>query len=198
MILISGEALIDLIPDPEKDGRYDAVRGGSPYNVAIGLARLGVADRIRFAHVRRTPTAKRSPRPRRAMASISPSSCGTSGRRPSLSSCGAPPRPVRAIPSTSTRPRSTDPGRFRRSGRRSRAICMSARSPPSIRVMATGWSRRSRRRDRTRPQLRSEHPPAGHAEPRCGRRAGRAAGVARPCREGERRGPAMALSGPLG
>ena len=41
MILISGEALIDLIPDPDKDGRYDAVRGGSPYNVAIGLGRLG-------------------------------------------------------------------------------------------------------------------------------------------------------------
>lgn len=41
MILISGEALVDLIPDPEKDGRYDAVRGGSPYNVAIGLGRLG-------------------------------------------------------------------------------------------------------------------------------------------------------------
>jgi fructokinase len=39
MILISGEALIDLIPD--REGRYDAVRGGSPYNVAIGLARLG-------------------------------------------------------------------------------------------------------------------------------------------------------------
>ena len=41
MILISGEALIDLIPDPERDGRYDAVLGGSPYNVAIGLGRLG-------------------------------------------------------------------------------------------------------------------------------------------------------------
>jgi len=41
MILISGEALIDLIPDAEQDGRYDAVLGGSPYNVAIGLARLG-------------------------------------------------------------------------------------------------------------------------------------------------------------
>ena len=41
MILISGEALIDLIPDPQQDGRYDAVLGGSPYNVAIGLARLG-------------------------------------------------------------------------------------------------------------------------------------------------------------
>src|SRR5271163_2157078 len=41
MILISGEALIDLIPDPIKAGAYDAVLGGSPYNVAIGLARLG-------------------------------------------------------------------------------------------------------------------------------------------------------------
>lgn len=41
MILISGEALIDLIPDPGMEGRYDAVLGGSPYNVAIGLARLG-------------------------------------------------------------------------------------------------------------------------------------------------------------
>jgi fructokinase len=41
MILISGEALIDLIPDPDKENGYDAVLGGSPYNVAIGLARLG-------------------------------------------------------------------------------------------------------------------------------------------------------------
>jgi fructokinase len=41
MILVSGEALIDLIPVADEDGRYDAVRGGSPYNVAIGMARLG-------------------------------------------------------------------------------------------------------------------------------------------------------------
>ena len=41
MILISGEALIDLIPDPVKASAYDVVLGGSPYNVAIGLARLG-------------------------------------------------------------------------------------------------------------------------------------------------------------
>ena len=41
MILISGEALIDLIPDPKVADRYDAVLGGSPFNVAIGLARLG-------------------------------------------------------------------------------------------------------------------------------------------------------------
>src|SRR6201996_4641304 len=41
MILISGEALIDLIPDLTKASAYDALLGGSPYNVAIGLARLG-------------------------------------------------------------------------------------------------------------------------------------------------------------
>ncbi len=41
MILVSGEALIDLIPDPVKASAYDAVLGGSPYNVAVGLARLG-------------------------------------------------------------------------------------------------------------------------------------------------------------
>jgi fructokinase len=41
MILISGEALVDLIPDRVRDGAYDAVLGGSPYNVAIGLSRLG-------------------------------------------------------------------------------------------------------------------------------------------------------------
>ena len=41
MILISGEALIDLIPDPDRANAYDAVLGGSPYNVAIGLGRLG-------------------------------------------------------------------------------------------------------------------------------------------------------------
>ena len=41
MILVSGEALMDLIPDPERAGAYDAVLGGSPFNVALGYARLG-------------------------------------------------------------------------------------------------------------------------------------------------------------
>lgn len=41
MILISGEALVDLIPDPNKANGYDAVLGGSPFNVARGLGRLG-------------------------------------------------------------------------------------------------------------------------------------------------------------
>ncbi len=41
MILISGEALVDLIPDATRKNGYDAVLGGSPFNVAIGLGRLG-------------------------------------------------------------------------------------------------------------------------------------------------------------
>lgn len=39
MIVVAGEALIDLIAEP--DGRYRALPGGSPANVAVGLARLG-------------------------------------------------------------------------------------------------------------------------------------------------------------
>ena len=71
MILISGEALVDLIPDPEKPDAYDAVLGGSPYNVAIGLARLGAPVGVRLAHLGRTPTAKRSRRRSRPTASTS-------------------------------------------------------------------------------------------------------------------------------
>jgi hypothetical protein len=44
-VTVIGEALIDLVPGP--DGRtFVAAPGGSPYNVAIGLARLGVATRL--------------------------------------------------------------------------------------------------------------------------------------------------------
>jgi fructokinase len=44
MILVCGEALIDLFVDaPEgADMPARAVAGGSPFNLAIGLARLGV------------------------------------------------------------------------------------------------------------------------------------------------------------
>ncbi len=43
MNLISGEALVDLIPDRDRKNVYDAALGGSPYNVAIGLGRLGAS-----------------------------------------------------------------------------------------------------------------------------------------------------------
>jgi fructokinase len=39
-ITVIGEALIDLVPDDQPQ-TYHAVPGGSPYNVAVGLARLG-------------------------------------------------------------------------------------------------------------------------------------------------------------
>lgn len=44
MIVVAGEALIDLVAEP--DGRYRAVPGGSPANVAVGLARLGVRTEL--------------------------------------------------------------------------------------------------------------------------------------------------------
>ena len=39
-VLVSGEALVDLIP--REDTTYEAVLGGSPFNTAVGLGRLGV------------------------------------------------------------------------------------------------------------------------------------------------------------
>jgi fructokinase len=49
MIVVCGEALIDLVPDidrPGDDQRYLARPGGSPTNVAVGLGRLGVDVRL--------------------------------------------------------------------------------------------------------------------------------------------------------
>jgi len=39
-IVVAGEALVDLVPDP--DGRLRPLPGGAPLNVAVGLGRLGV------------------------------------------------------------------------------------------------------------------------------------------------------------
>jgi len=39
-IVVAGESLIDLVP--ESDGRLRPLPGGSPFNVAVGLGRLGV------------------------------------------------------------------------------------------------------------------------------------------------------------
>jgi fructokinase len=38
---VVGEALIDLAAAADEDGSYLARPGGSPLNVAVGLARLG-------------------------------------------------------------------------------------------------------------------------------------------------------------
>jgi fructokinase len=49
MVYVLGEALVDLVyqsADPDGSGRYLALAGGSPFNVAIGLARLGQPSRL--------------------------------------------------------------------------------------------------------------------------------------------------------
>ncbi|WP_197696416.1 carbohydrate kinase family protein [Nocardia terpenica] len=45
VVAVAGEALVDLVP-LEGVGRFQAVPGGSPANVAVGLARLGVPERM--------------------------------------------------------------------------------------------------------------------------------------------------------
>ncbi|MCU1675372.1 MAG: Fructokinase [Frankiales bacterium] len=42
MIVVCGEALIDLVPDDGTGARYTAIPGGSPANAAVALARLDV------------------------------------------------------------------------------------------------------------------------------------------------------------
>ena len=42
MIVVCGEALVDLVPDDSSGARYTAIPGGSPANAAVALARLGV------------------------------------------------------------------------------------------------------------------------------------------------------------
>ncbi len=141
MILVSGEALIDLIPVADEDGRYDAVRGGSPYNVAIGLARLGAPT----AFVSRISADANGEGLAAALAAdgvdLEPRRARQTADDARLRHARHRARPARAIPSISTPPASTAPGRSRRPGRPRRAICTSARSPPSTRVTASGWSR---------------------------------------------------------
>jgi fructokinase len=45
MIAVAGEALVDLVPAPV-GGYFEIAPGGSPANVALGLARLGVPARL--------------------------------------------------------------------------------------------------------------------------------------------------------
>lgn len=50
VVTVIGEALVDLLPDGAR-GKYRATPGGSPFNVAVGLARLGTRTSLmaRFA-----------------------------------------------------------------------------------------------------------------------------------------------------
>ncbi|AEW98733.1 PfkB family carbohydrate kinase [Streptantibioticus cattleyicolor] len=75
-LLVTGEALVDLVPAADGDGsRYVAYPGGAPANLAVGLARLGLpvafaggigrdafaalgADRLTGAGVDLTPSAR--------------------------------------------------------------------------------------------------------------------------------------------
>ncbi|KRE81230.1 carbohydrate kinase family protein [Arthrobacter sp. Soil762] len=43
MITVIGESLVDIISDPRRPGEVQAHSGGSPLNVAVGVARLGLA-----------------------------------------------------------------------------------------------------------------------------------------------------------
>src|SRR3954462_11924791 len=45
VIAVAGEALVDLVPAPV-GGYFEIAPGGSPANVALGLARLGVPARL--------------------------------------------------------------------------------------------------------------------------------------------------------
>ncbi|WP_350003888.1 carbohydrate kinase [Pseudarthrobacter sp. WHRI 8279] len=46
MITVIGESLVDIISDPREVGRTQGHPGGSPLNVAIGVARLGLATTL--------------------------------------------------------------------------------------------------------------------------------------------------------
>lgn len=59
MFLVCGEALWDLFEQPADDGLvFDARIGGSPFNVAVGLARLGQPSAL-FTGVSRDPLGQR-------------------------------------------------------------------------------------------------------------------------------------------
>ena len=153
MILISGEALIDLIPDPAVENRYDAVLGGSPVQRRDRPRPARRADGVRLATFVRAERREASPPRSRASGVDLAWSRATPRRRRSPSSCAAPRRPDRAIPSISTRPPSTAPGRSLRNGRQARGTCTSARSPRSVRVTPSASSPRWNSRATTPPRV---------------------------------------------
>jgi len=46
VVAVAGECVVDLVPDPAAGGAYVPLPGGSPANVAVGLARLGSPTRM--------------------------------------------------------------------------------------------------------------------------------------------------------
>jgi fructokinase len=46
VVAVAGECVVDLVADPAAGGAYVPLPGGSPANVAVGLARLGVTTRM--------------------------------------------------------------------------------------------------------------------------------------------------------
>ena len=57
VVAVAGEALIDLVP-AGREGLFEAAPGGSPANVAVGLARLGVPVRL-LARIAADPLGRR-------------------------------------------------------------------------------------------------------------------------------------------
>ena len=196
MILVSGEALIDLIPDPVKPGAYDVALGGSPYNVAIGLARLGAADGVRLAHF--------GGRQRRGARQF----VGRKRRRSEFR------RARRAPDHARLRHARHRQDRFAlfvlpRCDRLRRPVALSGRvaqrrPPPACRLDRGGrpppWTIRRPRADGSAPQrnrqLRSQHPTSCDAGSRLGEAPRRAASLARTSGQGQPGRPRVALSRP--
>src|SRR5580692_8738126 len=180
MILISGEALIDLIPDPIKASAYDAVLGGSPYNVAIGLGRLGA------------PTAFVSRISADGNGEALAASLAQNGVDLSYVARDARPTTLAFVMR----------GTAKTGSRYSFYLDATAFDGPW--PFPPVWPTAARHLhvgsiaalDPRHDQLRPECPPAGDPRPRQRRRAGRAAGCAVNHCESERRGSRVALSRP--
>ena len=200
MIVVAGEALIDLLVHP--DGHLTAVPGGGPFNTARTIARLGgdgrlprpAVDRpVRGDAARRAGRRRRRPplgrrRPTRRRRSPSPSSTRSGDRDVSL----PPRRDLGAGP-----------------GARRRAAGASGRGPGALHVGTLGLVARADRvgaRPRASPRLDAET--LVMVDPNCRPRV-----IARPCglprparprprpgrrRQGQRRRPRLPRSGRAG
>lgn len=96
-VLVCGEALIDLVPvsarSPGDGPMYRAVCGGSPYNVAIGLGRLGLPTWFLGRLSRDGNGRLLSQRLSQSGVSLD---CVVSGAAPTTLACVFPPQPGRA------------------------------------------------------------------------------------------------------